>query len=92
MLASTSPKVGWALPAYYDKEGATQHPGACKFSFQYDGRPDGRFDVRFGTWNLGSLSGKWVEFYEELRQRMNGVCCLLEVRWGGQGARMLGIK
>ena len=50
--------MGWAAPAYHGEEGATPHPGACKFSLQYDGRPDGRFRVLVGTWNLGSLSGK----------------------------------
>ena len=31
-------------------------------------------------WNLGGLSGKWGEVYEELRKRMIDVCCLQEVR------------
>ena len=29
---------------------------------------------------------------EELRKRMIDVCCLQEVRWRGQGARMLDMK
>ena len=33
-------------------------------SLQYDGRPDGRFGLWVGTWNVGSLSGKGVEFCE----------------------------
>ena len=56
--------------AHHKKEGATPHPGACKFSLQYDGRPDGRLWVRIGTWNLGSLSGKGGEVGEKLRKRM----------------------
>ena len=28
----------------------------------------------------------------ELRKRMIDMCCLQEVRWRGQGARMLGMK
>ena len=56
-------RLGWAAPAYHKKEGAIPHPGACKFSLQYDGRPDGRFGVRVWTQNLGSLSGKiWRGF------------------------------
>ena len=39
-----------------------------------------------------SLSGKGGEVCEELRKRMIDVCCLQEVRWRGQGARMLGMK
>ena len=48
--------------------------------------------MRVGTWNLGSLSGKWGEVWKELRKRMIYVCCLQEVIWRGQGARMLGMK
>ena len=58
---------------YHEKEGATPHPGAYKYSLQYDGRTDERFGVRVGTWNLGSLSGKGGEFCEELRKRMTNV-------------------
>ena len=44
-----------------------QSPSWCMQSFlQYDGRPDERFGLRVGTWNLGSLSGKG-EVCEELR-------------------------
>ena len=43
-------------------------------------------------WNLGSLSGNGGEVCEELRKRMIDVCCLQEVRWSGQGARMLRAK
>ena len=35
---------------------------------------------------------KWREVCEELRKRMIDVCCLQEVRWRGQGARMLGME
>ena len=62
--------LGWAAPAYHKYEGATPHPGACKFTLQYDGRPDERLGVGVGTWNLGSLSGKGGEVCEELRKRM----------------------
>ena len=79
-------------PAYHKKEGTAPHPGACKYSLQYDGRPDGRFGVRVGTWNLGSLSGKRGDVCEELRKRMIDVCCLQEERWRWQGACMLVMK
>ena len=42
--------------------------------------------------NLGRLSGKGGEVCKELRNRMLYVCCLQEVRWIGQGARMLRMK
>ena len=63
-----------------------------RHSLQNDGRPDLRFGLRVGTWNLGSLSGKGGEVCDEMRKRMIDVCCLQEVRWRGQSARMLGMK
>ena len=56
-------------------------PGVCKFSLLYGGRPDGRFEVRVGMWNVGSLSGQGGEVCQEPRKRMIDVCCLKEVRW-----------
>ena len=53
-------------PAYHEKEGATPHPVACKFSLQYEGWPDERYGVRVGTWSLGRLSGKGGDVCEEL--------------------------
>ena len=64
------------MPAYHIREGATPHPGACKFSLQYDGKPDERFGVRVETWKGG-------EVCEELGKRMIDVCCLQEVIWRG---------
>ena len=45
-----------------------------------------------GKWNICGVSGKGGEVCEEPRKRMIDVCCLLEMRWRGQGARMLGTK
>ena len=63
-------RLRWVAPAYHKKEGATRHPGTCKFCLQYDGRPDERIGVRVGIWNLSSLSGKGGEVCEEMRKRM----------------------
>ena len=41
-------RLGLVASAYHKKEGATPHPGACKLSLQYDGRPDERFGIRVG--------------------------------------------
>ena len=84
--------LGWAEPAYHVEEGATQHLGVRRNSLQYVGRPDGHFVVRVGTWNLGSQSGKGGKVCDELRKIMIDVCCLLKVRWRGQGVGMLGMK
>ena len=45
-----------------------------------------------GTWNLGNQSRKGGEVCEELRMRLIDVSCLQEVRWRGQGDRILGMK
>ena len=50
----------WLVTSAYHI-GAALHPGACKFSLQYY---DGRIGVCVGTYNLGSLSGKWEKFVE----------------------------
>ena len=53
-----------------------------------------RLGVRFGSWNVGSISGRGTEVCEELRKRKVDVlvCCLQEVRWRGEGARFIGVK
>ena len=63
-----------------------------KHSLQYDRRPNGHLGVRVGMWNLGGLCGEGGEVCEELRKRMMDVCCLQEVKWRGQGVRMLRMK
>ena len=54
--------------------------------------PDGRIGVWVGMWKIGSLSGNGGEVSEELRKRMNDVRRSQEVRWRGEGAKMLGMK
>ena len=41
-------RLGWATPAYHKEEGATPHPGVCKYSLQIDGMPDGRMGCVLG--------------------------------------------
>ena len=55
-------------------------------------KPDKRFGVRVGTWNIGSMSGRGTAVCEELRKRRMDVCCLQEGRWRRQGARFFGVK
>ena len=85
-------RLGWAALAYHNQEGATPDPGPRKHCLQNDGKPDQRFGVRMGTWNIGSMSGRGTEVCEEQRKRRMDVCCLQEVRWRGQRARFLGVK
>ena len=51
-----------------------------------------RLGVRFGSGNIGTISGRGTEVCEELRKRKVDVCCLQEVRWRGEGARFVGVK
>ena len=85
-------RLGWATLAYHKQEGATPDPGPRKHCLQNDGKPDERFGLRVGTWNIGSMSGRGTKVCEELRKRSMDVCCLQEVRWRGQGARFMGMK
>ena len=48
--------------------------------------------VRFGSWNVGSISGRGTEVGEELKKRKVDVYCLQEVRWKGEGARFFCVK
>ena len=71
-------RLGWAALAYHKKEGATHDPGQRKHCLQNDGKPDERFGVRVGTWNIGSMSGRAKEVCEALRKRRMDVCRLQE--------------
>ena len=42
------------------------------------------------TWNVRSMSGKWGETSETLKRRCVDICCLQEVRYKGQVAKMIG--
>ena len=35
------------------------------------------------------MSGKWGKISETLKRRCVGICCLQEVRWKGQGTKMI---
>ena len=51
-----------------------------------------RIGARFGSWNVGSISGRGAEMCDELRKRKVDVCRLQEVRWRGEGACFFGVK
>ena len=46
--------------------------------------------IRFGTWNVGSLSGRSGELVEVLARRKIDFCCIQETRRKGGSARWLG--
>ncbi|KAL6564528.1 hypothetical protein OROMI_015978 [Orobanche minor] len=45
--------------------------------------------VRFGTWNVGSLTGRAAEIGEVMKRRRIHIMCLQETKWVGEKARVL---
>ncbi|VFQ71221.1 unnamed protein product [Cuscuta campestris] len=43
--------------------------------------------VRFGSWNIGTLTGKSIELVQVLKRRRIQVACVQETRWVGTKAR-----
>ena len=48
--------------------------------------------TRFGTWNVGSMTGRSEEVADALERRKVKVCCVQETRWKGEGIRILRTK
>ena len=51
--------------------------------------PRGPRLFRFGSYNIGSMTGKSIELVNVLVKRKVNVCCVQETRWKGAGVRML---
>lgn len=47
---------------------------------------------RFGTWNVGTLTGKSLEVADELWRRQVDVCAVQETRWKGEASKFVGAK
>ncbi|ESO00357.1 hypothetical protein HELRODRAFT_175767 [Helobdella robusta] len=47
---------------------------------------------RFGTWNVGTLTGRSLEVVEELQRRKVDVAALQEIRWKVEGTKFVGAK
>ena len=62
----------------------------CTCARMMEKSPDVQFGIRFLTKNVESMSGKWGKISEALKKRCVDICCLQEVRWRGQGAKMAG--
>uniref|UniRef100_UPI00358E0C29 craniofacial development protein 2-like n=1 Tax=Myxine glutinosa TaxID=7769 RepID=UPI00358E0C29 len=43
----------------------------------------------FGTWNVGTMTGRSGEVVEVLVRRRVDICCVQETRWKGSGVRMV---
>ncbi|WMV47915.1 hypothetical protein MTR67_041300 [Solanum verrucosum] len=47
----------------------------------------GSHNVRVGSWNIGSLTGKSIELVKILKKRKINIACVQETRWVGAKAR-----
>ena len=80
-----------SVPAYVRKKAL--NPGRkieCTRAQMMGKSPCVQFGIRFSTWNVGFRSGKHGEISETLKRHCVDICCLQEVRWKGQGAKMIG--
>ncbi|XP_021853762.1 uncharacterized protein [Spinacia oleracea] len=68
--------------------GAPPDGGVNYPRFHGKGRGKGKGSrMRFGTWNIGSLTGRLVEVVEVMRRRRINILCLQETKWVGNKAR-----
>jgi len=54
------------------------------------GKKETKQNVRVGTWNVGSMTGKLGEIVKVLHRRRVDVCCVQETRWKNAGAQLVG--
>ena len=79
------------MPAYVRKKALNPRRNIeCTHARMMGKSPDVKFGIWFSTWNVGSMSGKWGKISETLKRCCVDICCLQEVRWKGQGAKMIG--
>ena len=79
-----------SLPAYVRKKALNSGRKIESTRARMMGKsPDVQFGNRFSTWNAGSMSGKWGKISETLERCCVDICCLQEVRWKGQGVKMI---
>ena len=65
-----SQKLEWVAPAHIKNEGVTPHPGVCRYSMQYERRPDWCIGWMVDICNMVSLSGNGGVVWEELRKKL----------------------
>ena len=87
-------RLPWAVPAYEKQEGTNPQRRMGRLDLLNEGRkkPDVHTNLRFATWNIGSLVGRGTEIAMELVKRKVSLCCIQEARWKGNGAKFIGAK
>ena len=66
--------------------------GDCHSLSQYKPPKNDTNWTRFGTWNMGSMTGRSGEVADALERRKVKVYCVQETKWKGEGTRMLRTK
>ena len=46
--------------------------------------------MRVGTWNVGSMTGRGMEFVDVMKRRRLNILCVQETKWKGNRLRELG--
>ena len=46
-------------------------------------------NMRIASWNIGTLKGRSNEVVEAISRRSIDICCVQEVRWRGESARLI---
>ena len=100
----TARSIPWATPpAFVKRKGGEPGFPAVRGNPFYDVRKTdapqddrsgggGGDRIRYGTWNVGTLTGRSTEVVQVLNKRRVDVCCLQEVRWKGSGTRLIGLN
>uniref|UniRef100_A0A8C4QPJ3 PX domain-containing protein n=1 Tax=Eptatretus burgeri TaxID=7764 RepID=A0A8C4QPJ3_EPTBU len=94
LWAGYSPKyhVGVLTPLVKTQGGKPDQSKGENFSIyddQSSDSPCGDQFLRFGTWNVGTMTGRSGEVVETLVRRRVDICCVQETRWKGSGVRMV---
>ena len=86
---STSQAI--SVPAYVRKKALNpRQKNECTCARMMGKSPDVRFGIRFSTWNVGSMLGKWSEISETSKRCYVDIYYEQEVKWKGQVAKMTG--
>ena len=79
------------MPAYVRKKPVNRgRKTECTSDRMIGKSPDIQYGIRFLTCSVGSMLGKWGNLSETLKRCCVNICCLQEVMWKGQGAKMIG--
>nr|GEY38319.1 hypothetical protein [Tanacetum cinerariifolium] len=62
-------------------------PGGGYSQTKRDGRVSSSRRIRVGSWNIGTLTGKFLELVDALRRKKVDIACFQETKWKGSRTR-----